>query len=174
MYTYLPVPRYSPQITISTMAKKGKQINGDLSAKNPKSNGDSKIKSSSSLASLSLPGIILAVGAAYMYHSGKSSSVTPEHDVVPHQQTPSRELFSPPPGSWTDGFYTTSAVTREPSTHALLYQNGGMGEPELVSFMNDEEFLALGRLYNDLGQIVQSPSHFLNGTALYRGPTKPG
>ena len=158
------------------MAKKGKQINGGPSAKNPKSNEDSKIKSSSSLASLSLPGIILAVGAAYMYHSGKSSSdlPTPEHDVVPHQQTPSRELFSPPPGSWTDGFYTTSAVAREPSTHALLYQNGGMGEPELVSFMNDEEFLALGRLYNDLGQIVQSPSHFLNGTALYRGPTKPG
>lgn len=32
----------------------------------------------------------------------------------------------------------------------------------------------MGRIYNDLGQIVQSPSHFRNGTALYYGPEKPG
>lgn len=133
------------------------------------------MRTSSSLASLSLPGIIVAVGVAYMYRSRRSdlSNVMPD-DAELHQQTPSRELFSPSPGSWTDGFYTTNAVAKVPSTHALLYQNGGMGEPELVSFLNDEEFFALGRLYNDLGQIVQSPSHFLNGTALYRGPTKPG
>mmetsp|Transcript_19373 Transcript_19373/g.39192 ORF Transcript_19373/g.39192 Transcript_19373/m.39192 type:complete len:479 (-) Transcript_19373:323-1759(-) len=51
---------------------------------------------------------------------------------------------------------------------------GGDDEPELAAFRNEEEFLALGRLYNDLGQIVQSPSHLVNGTVLYRGPTMAG
>ena len=157
-------------------AKKSKQSNGGASAsgkskQSAKSNSNSN-QPSSSLASLSLPGILLAIGAAYMYHSGTDAPITPSNDAVSPQS--SRQLISPEPGSWTDGFYTTSAVQKDPSTHALLYDNGGLGEPELVSFTNDEEFLALGRLYNDLGQIVQSPHHFVNGTTLYRGPTKAG
>jgi hypothetical protein len=107
-----------------------------------------------------LPGIIIAVAATIWSRGAKIE--------VP--------LKYPSPGSWTYGFYTTEAVPEqsEPSTHALLYPNGGGGQPLMVSFENNEEFLKLGRLYNDLGQIVQSPSHFLNGTALYRGPEKTG
>jgi hypothetical protein len=157
-------------------AKKSKQKD-DTASTNGKSKGAAKNTSnqpsSSSLASLSLPGIILAIGAAYMYHSGGDVADISSTATIEQAQS-SRQLLSPSPGSWTDGFYTTSTVQKVPSTHALLYENGGLGKPELVSFTNDEEFLALGRLYNDLGQIVQSPSHFVNNTVLYRGPSKPG
>eukprot|EP00804_Cyclotella_cryptica_P010213 CCRYP_013830-RA/>CCRYP_013830-RA protein AED:0.44 eAED:0.44 QI:0/0/0/1/1/1/3/0/483 len=131
---------------------------------------------SSSLPALSVPGIILAIGAAYIYHARGKISENVSFSSNVWEAPSSRKLITPPPGSWTDGFYTTEPVAHQkgPSTHALLYQNGGIGEPELVSFSNDEEFLSLGRLYNDLGQIVQSPSHFINGTALYRGPAKAG
>ena len=155
-------------------AKKSKESNGSAST-NGKSKRTAKGNSSqpsSSLATLSLPGIIFAIGAAYMYHRGTDTPVAPSNDIVPPQS--SRQLISPDPVSWTDGFYTTTTVQKDPSTHALLYNNGGLGEPELVSFTNDEEFLALGRLYNDLGQIVQSPHHFANATILYRGPSKAG
>ena len=166
----------APMFTSYTMVgKKTKQQSKGGASSNGKSNG-SQMKSNqtlATLASLSLPGIILAIGAAYMYHSGNDVDVASTNVNVAPQQS-SRKLYSPSPGSWTDGFYTTNAVQKDPSTHALLYENGGFGEPAFVSFANDEEFLALGRLYNDLGQIVQSPSHFVNGTNLYRGPTKPG
>lgn len=158
--------------------KKGKASNCGANGKaegRDAMSGNKSSDSSSSLPALSLPGLILAIGAVYIYHfqSSSSENVPVSNDVV---EPPSRKLLSPQPGSWTDGFYTTEPVPNQnyPSTHALLYENGGIGEPTLVSFSNDEEFLSLGRLYNDLGQIVQSPSHFSNGTALYRGPTKPG
>jgi len=105
-----------------------------------------------------------------------------------HSSYSSRKLKSPIPGSWTDGYYTTQSIVvttddddddggdqqNVPSTHALLYENGGYGTPTMIEFENDEEFLKWGRLYNDLGQIVQSPLHFRNGTALYKGPEEAG
>ncbi len=118
-----------------------------------------------------LPGVIIAIAATLWFRSSDGGvGVGRSSDSV---EAP---LIHPSPGSWTYGYYTTQSVSGEanPSTHALLYPNGGGGEPELVSFANREDFLKLGRLYNDLGQIVQSPSHFLNGTALYKGPEKPG
>jgi len=131
-----------------------------------------KKKPSSSFFPSALPGIILAVATALWYRVGDGgNSPNPTEGASSHS---SRQLLSPKPGSWTDGYYTTQPAQSTPSTHALLYPNGGYGEPELISFSSDEEFLGLGRLYNDLGQIVQSPLHFLNGTALYRGPDKPG
>eukprot|EP00584_Thalassiosira_punctigera_P004360 CAMPEP_0172533672 /NCGR_PEP_ID=MMETSP1067-20121228/6287_1 /TAXON_ID=265564 ORGANISM="Thalassiosira punctigera, Strain Tpunct2005C2" /NCGR_SAMPLE_ID=MMETSP1067 /ASSEMBLY_ACC=CAM_ASM_000444 /LENGTH=492 /DNA_ID=CAMNT_0013318337 /DNA_START=38 /DNA_END=1516 /DNA_ORIENTATION=+ len=147
-----------------------------------------KIKPSSSSPSfmIALPGIVLAVAAALWYSSGDggingTNSTAEDGGVEPpatQQQSShsSRRLLSPNPGSWTDGYYTIRPVEGQPlpSTQALLYPNGGHGEGEPISFSSDKEFLALGRLYNDLGQIVQSPSHFRNGTALYRGPDRPG
>jgi hypothetical protein len=52
-----------------------------------------------------------------------------------------------------------------PSTYAIIYSNGGIGEPTEAIFETEQEFLSAGRLYNDLGQIVQSRFHFENGTA---------
>ena len=78
------------------------------------------------------------------------------------------------PVGWQDGFYTTEDVATVPSTHATLYPNGGNGPGKSVSIESDEEFLNLGRVYNDMGQIVQSRTHFQNGTSLYRGPTRAG
>lgn len=162
-------------------AKKGQK------AKKTESNNDvtttkavsAKSKSSSSSSSSSflvsaLPGIIIAIAVAFLSRDGGNTNNNSAEDVVATK--PSRQLLSPKPGTWTDGYYTTKDVSdqSEPSTHALLYQNGGLGEPEMVQFLNDDEFLRLGRLYNDLGQIVQSPSHFRNGTALYKSPDKPG
>ena len=102
-----------------------------------------------------------------------------------------RLLVRPAPGSWTDGFYTTDTDdVGIAATHALLYPNGGdeaaeedengndgnagLVEPDLVAFATEDEFAALGRVYNDRGQIVQSPRHMVNSTALYRGPDTPG
>ena len=132
----------------------------------------------SSLLMLAVPGIILA---AFVYHGGRgggsthasaeemaagSDTCAANDASCAEQSTTGRKLISPEPGSWTDGFYTTEAVSgSQLSTHALLYTNGGDGEPELVEFTTEAEILALGRLYNDYGQIVQSPSHFVNGTA---------
>lgn len=130
----------------------------------------------SSVPVLSVPGIILAIGAAYLYQARDKITENVSSSSEVWEPPSSRKLISPLPGSWTEGYYTTDPVAdqKDPSTHAVLYENGGLGEPELVSFSNDEEFLSFGRLYNDLGQIVQSPSHFINGTALYRGPIKAG
>ncbi len=125
-----------------------------------------------------IPGIVIGIAAAiWTRGGGKDAMVEIAHQPdVSSTQISSRQLLNPSPGSWTDGYYTTEDVAGQsnPPTHARLYPNGGGGEPEFVSFSNDEEFLALGRLYNDLGQIVQSPMHFLNGTDLYRGPVNPG
>ena len=109
-----------------------------------------------------LPGILLAIAAALWPRGSKPSSA--------------RGLVAPRRGSWTDGFYTAVDAPGQsvPSTHALLFPNGGGGDPAPVSFSSEGEFLALGRLYNDRGQIVRSPRHFENGTALYRGPEAPG
>lgn len=145
-----------PSITVKAVPVKGKSA-------------------SSSFFLSSLPGIILAVAAALWYRVG-DSGINSGNNASSSQSTySSRKLASPKFGSWTDGYYTTKSVPgATPPTHVLLYPNGGFGEPEMIAFSSEEEFLSLGRLYNDLGQIVQSPLHFLNGTALYRGPEKPG
>ena len=139
------------------------------------------LKKKNSLSSFilsALPGVIIAIVATVWsrHGDGGGAGVGREDAIVRRSDSVEAPLVYPSPGSWTYGYYTTQSVSNEanPSTHALLYPNGGGGEPELVSFANREEFLKLGRLYNDLGQIVQSPSHFLNGTALYKGPEKPG
>ena len=175
-------------------AKKGSGSNKKAStAKKTKTDGsDSRKQSdvtiSSLLLLLAVPGILLA---AFVYRGGTSglmnasaeemasanSDTCAANDASCSEQSAAtgRKLISPEAGSWMDGFYTTEAVSgSQPSTHALIYPNGGDGEPELAEFATDAEFMALGRLYNDHGQIVQSPSHFVNGTALYRGPTRPG
>ena len=125
-----------------------------------------------------LPGIIIAIAGTLWSRGGGGGGGRLDagvHNSV-SVDIEASTLKDPSPGSWVYGFYTTQTVSDQtkPSTHALLYPNGGGGEPELVSFANREEFLMLGRLYNDRGQIVQSPSHFLNGTALYKGPQRPG
>ena len=123
-----------------------------------------------------LPGIVIAIAASFWFRGGSDGKVGRQNASVLSSDSVDESLKHPSPGSWTHGYYTTQVVSDEsnPSTHALLYPNGGGGDPEIVSFANRDEFLKLGRLYNDLGQIVQSPLHFLNGTALYKGPTKPG
>ena len=161
----------------ATKAQKGKGGGGG-GAKAKKSNGAAtKGSGASSFVLSAVPGVVIAVAVALWYarDGGSSTSRPGETSSTPPSRT-SRQLVSPTPGSWTDGYYTTEPVSDQaaPSTHALLYPNGGAGEPESVSFASEEDFVQLGRLYNDLGQIVQSPSHFRNGTALYRGPERPG
>ena len=130
-------------------------------------------KSSSFLLS-AIP-VVLAIAVALYYRQNDNKGT---QDVLQSQASSStkRQLLNPQKGSWTEGYYTTEDVTDQsyPSTHALLFQNGGVSEPTMVEFSSDDEFLKLGRLYNDKGQIVQSPTHFRNGTALYKGPTTPG
>ena len=175
-------------------AKKGSSSNKKAStAKKTKTDGSdsgkqSNVTMSSLLLLLAVPGILLA---ALVYRGGTSGPMNASAEEIAaansdtcaandascseHSTATGRKLSSPEAGSWTDGFYTTKAVSgSQSSTHALLYPNGGDGEPELAEFATDAEFISLGRLYNDHGQIVQSPSHFVNGTALYRGPTRPG
>mmetsp|Transcript_1650 Transcript_1650/g.3936 ORF Transcript_1650/g.3936 Transcript_1650/m.3936 type:complete len:484 (-) Transcript_1650:79-1530(-) len=155
-------------------------------------NGTASASSSSHVKlSLLIPGVLgvlLAAVASFMFvGTGKSGfvtdnenspAVTPTTTSIAAETSSGRKLIVPEAGSWTDGYYTTEEVSTPAATHALLYPNGGGGggddEPELAAFRNEEEFLALGRLYNDLGQIVQSPSHLVNGTVLYRGPTMAG
>ena len=143
-------------------------------------------KSSSSFLVSALPGLILAIAAALYFRLGDGNNAgTNTTDVGKDASSSSssssssgstHNLITPNPGSWADGYYTTQSISDQsaPSTHALIYPNGGFGEPQMMSFSNNEEFLALGRLYNDLGQIVQSRDHFRNGTALYAGPDKAG
>ena len=150
---------------------KSASTNGHI-ATNPVGGGSTTTKSNKGVSSFHLsaiPGIIIAIAAAFYSRSGDSDGNRSTQDV-------SRQLLSPKEGSWTDGYYTTRPIPDQsyPSTHALLYPNGGIGEPTMVHFTNDDEFTKLGRLYNDKGQIVQSPFHFANGTALYRSPTKQG
>lgn len=147
---------------IITMAEKKGQKGKASSGKKQHSNGSNgavsvKSKSSSSsnfILSAALPGLILAIAAALWHRVGDSSNSSPNHVYSSYS---SRELKSFKPGTWNDGYYTTEITQSTPSTHALLYPNGGIGEPEVISFASEEEFLNLGRLYNDLGQIVQSP-----------------
>lgn len=154
-------------------AKKTKTKGSDASKQKIVSGAETTTSKPSSLLVSSLPGLLLAVGVAIVCHLQSTNTAIPTSDNA--IQSSSRKLISPEPNSWTDGYYTTQPANQAaPSTHALLYPNGGVGEPSLVSFANDEEFLALGRLFNDMGQIVQSPTHFLNGTALYEGPSQAG
>lgn len=92
------------------------------------------------------------------------------------KQQQERKLINPESGSWEEGYYTTQDVSNEAATHVVLMPNGGGDgvSGETVAIPTDDDFLALGRLYNDLGQIVQSRKHFENGTVLYRGPSKLG
>ncbi|KAL7547672.1 hypothetical protein ACHAWF_010953 [Thalassiosira exigua] len=124
---------------------------------------------STSLLGSSLPGIVLAVAAALWYRSGGDGGGGP----APPQ--PSRKL-PPARGGFLDGYYTSDRVPDQdgPSTRALLYPNGGIGEPEVASFETDEAFRALGRVYDELGRIVRDRSHFRDGAALYRGPERAG
>jgi hypothetical protein len=177
------------------MAKKGSNNKAASSTKpNNKGKTNAATKKSnnnmsmSSLLLLAVPGILLAAlvyrggggggsthGSAEEMAAVGSDTCAANDATCAEQSATGRKLISPEAGSWTDGFYTTQAVSgSQPSTHALLYPNGGDGEPDMVEFATEAEFLALGRLYNDYGQIVQSPSHFVNGTALYRGPTRAG
>jgi len=126
-----------------------------------------------------LPGIILAAAGAlwsrvsWNNETDDKSSVQPPSDVPPEREL--ANMLNPKPGTWSHGYYTTEdADQAASSTHALMYQNGGGGEPELISFSSEDDFFSHGRLYNDLGQIVQSRAHFLNGTALYEGPQVAG
>ena len=153
------------------MAAPTKETKGKEKGKNKSREAAAEAGKKTSYSSFfltSVLGVIIAIAAAlWTRRGGGKESPT---------RISSRQLLNPSPGSWTDGYYTTETVPGQPnpSTHAILYPNGGGGEPEVVSFSNDEEFLSLGRLYNDLGQIVQSPTQFPNGTALYRGPVKLG
>ncbi|KAL3810907.1 hypothetical protein ACHAXA_008757 [Cyclostephanos tholiformis] len=160
----------------TTKGKKGR-VNGEKSSHKVPTEASFSTFPLKSIPGI-IPGIVIGIAAAiWTRGGGKDAMVEIAHQPdVSSTQISSRQLLNPSPGSWTDGYYTTEDVAGQsnPSTHARLYPNGGGGEPEFVSFSNDEEFLALGRLYNDLGQIVQSPMHFLNGTDLYRGPVNPG
>ena len=136
-----------------------------VAAKNSSSSSSPFIRSA-------LPGIILAAAAALWSRGSWNNETDGKSSVQPHSDVPpERELtniLNPKPGTWSHGYYTTEdADQAAPSTHALMYQNGGGGEPELISFSSEDDFFSHGRLYNDLGQIVQSRAHFLNGTALY-------
>jgi hypothetical protein len=131
------------------------------------------LKTSSLFSSSSLPGIILAAGVAFWYRyqlsSGEKNNVGINSGSTTsggNQQPPPQSYYTPTPGSWDDGYYSSPIPGQNfPSTHAMIYPNGGIGEPTEANFENEEEFLSAGRLYNDLGQIVQSRFHFENGTA---------
>lgn len=126
--------------------------NGAVSVKNKSSSSSSNF-----ILSAALPGLILAIAAALWHRVGDSSDSSPNGTSHVYSSYSSRELKTFKPGTWNDGYYTTEITQSTPSTHALLYPNGGIGEPEVISFASEDEFLNLGRLYNDLGQIVQSP-----------------
>ena len=114
-------------------------------------------------SSSSLPGILLAVGVAVWYRYQSSSGGT---NSINRSKTQPPPYYIPKPGSWDDGYYSSPIADQDfASTHASIYPNGGIGEPTEAYFETDEEFLSAGRLYNELGQIVQSRFHFENGTA---------
>lgn len=113
-------------------------------------------------SSSSLPGILLAAGVAFWYRYQSSG----EDSLISSSNTQPPPYYIPKPGSWDDGYYSSPIPDQNfPSTHASIYPNGGIGEPTEAYFETDEEFLSAGRLYNELGQIVQSRFHFENGTA---------
>ena len=125
-----------------------------------------------SLFSSSLPGIILAVGIAFWYRYQSSGENVVVINSSSSSSTSSSEIQSSPPyyipkpGSWDEGYYSSPIPDQNfPSTYAILFQNGGIGEPTEAIFETEEQFLSAGRLYNDLGQIVQNRFHFENGTA---------
>lgn len=124
--------------------------------------------SQSLLLSLSLPGIVLAAGVALWYQSRSGNNHISggggvgNSDSVLQQEQPS--YYTPTLGSWDDGYYSSPIDQNFPSTHAILYPNGGIGEPTEAIFQSEEDFLSAGRLYNELGQIVQNRFHFENGT----------
>ena len=146
-------------------AKKGRKTK-DQKATPPK-------PPNASLFSSSLPGIILAAGIAFWYRY--QSSGVENNDVVINssiQSSSTSEIQSPPPyyipkpGSWDEGYYSSPIPDQNfPSTYAILFPNGGVGEPTEAFFETEEQFLSAGRLYNELGQIVQNRFHFENGTA---------
>ena len=84
-------------------------------------------------------------------------------------------------GAWTDGYFAEeagrgdgAAATAAAPWHAQVYPNGGDGMPTAIAFSSAEQFTALGRVYNEVGQIVPSLAHFVNGSRLYRAPTQAG
>jgi hypothetical protein len=177
MVLKLCCPTSASIMAAPTKETKRKEMGKNTSLKTAAEAGKKKT-SHSSFFLTSVTGVIIAIAAALWTRvgGGKDAIKNANQSNASPTQIPSRQLLNPSPGSWTDGYYTTETVPGQPnpSTHAILYPNGGGGEPEFVSFSNDEKFLAMGRLYNDLGQIVQSPTQFPNGTALYRGPDKLG
>jgi hypothetical protein len=138
-------------------AKKGRKTKGQKPPPKPPS---------ASLFSSSLPGIIIAAGIAFWWHQSGG-----ENNVVNRASSSSEIQSSPPyyipkPGSWDEGYYSSPVPDQDfPSTYAIIFPNGGIGEPTEAIFETEEEFLSAGRLYNDLGQIVQNRFHFENGTA---------
>ena len=139
-------------------AKKGRKTKAEEATSQP-------LKAS---LSSSLPGIILAAGIAfwYRYHSNGENVVINSSSSSSSGVTQSPPYYNPKPGSWDDGYYSSPVPDLNiPSTYAIIYPNGGIGEPTEAIFETEQEFLSAGRLYNDLGQIVQSRFHFENGTA---------
>ena len=133
----------------TSAAKKGRKTKAKASPQPPTS-----IFSSSSLS-----GILLAAGVAFWYRYQSSSGENNSNSISP-------SYYIPRPGSWDDGYYSSPVPDQGfSSTHASIYPNGGIGEPTEAYFQTEEEFLSAGRLYNELGQIVQSRFHFENGTA---------
>ena len=137
-------------------AKKGRKTKGQKPPTKPPN---------ASLFSSSLPGIILAVGIAFWYRRGGENNVINRASSSSEIQS-SPPYYIPKPGSWDEGYYSSPIPDQDfPSTYAIIFPNGGIGEPTEAIFETEEEFLSAGRLYNDLGQIVQNRFHFENGTA---------
>ena len=126
----------------------------------------SQPQKTSSLLSSSIPGIILSIGVAlwYRYQSNQGDNVVINRASGADESGQSPPFYTPTPGSWDEGYYS-SPIQDFPSTHAIIFPNGGIGEPTEAIFDSEEEFISAGRLYNELGQIVQSRFHFENGTA---------
>ncbi len=147
------------------MAKKKSKAATASSPKKRRSNisASSPQPPKSLFSSSSLPGILLAAGVAVWYRYQSSNG---ENNSVIRSKTQPPPYYIPKPGSWDDGYYSSPITDQDfPSTHASIYPNGGIGQPTEAYFETDEDFLSAGRLYNELGQIVQSRFHFENGTA---------
>ena len=138
-------------------AKKGRKTKGQKPPTKPPN---------ASLFSSSLPGIIIAVGIAFWFGAGGENNAINRASSSSSEIQSSPPYYIPKPGSWDEGYYSSPIPDQDfPSTYAIIFPNGGIGEPTEAIFETEEEFLSAGRLYNDLGQIVQNRFHFENGTA---------
>jgi len=157
----------------------GKNKRGKSSSVTPKKSnktmavGSKAAKDGQSSSSISYLVPILVVIGAILYKSQYGSSDEIAQSLNTTDPTAGHRKMKVPVG-WQDGFYTIEDVVTVPSTHATLYPNGGNGPGETVTIESDKDFLDLGRVYNDMGQIVQSRTHFKNGASLYLGPTRAG